>query len=218
MAIMIYPPTAKVVGKNMLKINRTLGIVLIVTIADIVLSFIGFAGVGMAAVTTRGAVPMWCTAIPFATFVLGGASLVIIGRKRGLYAGATALWERVRNTEKAAMASFASAQQPVFIEETKRTITKMVEVGLLPEHEIVGECVAKKSLGMTPDEADAEYRKFLTTAMPESAIATMLTEERAPKFCPQCGAALENQHIAYCPYCGVRIRGGGTSAGGGVSG
>ena len=142
MAIMIYPPTAKVVGKNMLKINRTLGIALIVIIADIVLSFIGFAGVGIAAVSTRGAVPMWCVAIPFATFVLGGASLVIIGRKRGLYAGATALWERVRNTEKAAMASFASAQQPVFIEETKRTITKMVEVGLLPEHEIVGECVA----------------------------------------------------------------------------
>lgn len=189
MAIIVNPPTLNTVVPNARKKHKIFGIAVYCCIALIAASFISFAAVGIATVTTMGKISMFFAMIPFFGFVLGGALLSVFSTKRARLAGLVNLLDRVESSDYSVLVSLSPVAEAAYMTRTAETVKKCVAQGLLPDYEIVADVVvAKKSIAMSDADAKTAYDDYIALAMPNAAYVDMVRDESKPAFCPSCGA------------------------------
>lgn len=207
MAIIVNPPTIDTVVPNARKKHKIFGIAVYCCIALIAASFISFAAVGIATVTTMGKINMFFAMIPFFGFVLGGALLSVFSTKRARLAGLVNLLDRVESSDYSVLVSLSPVAEAAYMTRTAETVKKCVAQGLLPDYEIVADVVvAKKSIAMSDADAKTAYDDYIALAMPNAAYVDMVRDESKPAFCPSCGAPTGDGNGKFCQYCGAKLR------------
>lgn len=189
--------------------KRLLTVLLVAVALMIVAAFAAF--IALSAVAGRGyGSRMQYIFIPFAVFGACAVTIPIILVTRTRYAQLCAIADRIAAKDATVIASLAPQQTVQAFEAMKITVGAIVAGGAIPDYEIVGEVVAKRSLSLTEEDAKKMYVEFLTLALPEAAALGMAKEqaEATPRHCPSCGAPVTSEGAKFCESCGVRLKGG----------
>ena len=149
--------------------------------------------------------------IPFGCFAVAAVSMPVVMFQKNKYANLAALAERIESKDATVIASLSPVQTLPAFDAMKATVRAIIAGGALPDHEIVGEeVVARRSAGVTEDEARDMYAEYLALAFPAAAAVDILKSQvaAAPRYCPSCGAPVESEDAKFCSSCGVRLKGG----------
>ena len=150
------------------------------------------------------------TAVSWPVILMCAVTIPLILVTRTRYAQLCAIADRIAAKDATVIASLAPQQTVQAFEAMKITVGAIVAGGAIPDYEIVGEVVAKRSLSLTEEDAKKMYVEFLTLALPEAAALGMAKEQAdaTPRHCPSCGAPVTSEGAKFCESCGVRLKGG----------